>query len=101
MTGFPLIKKPGMGCNAYRGCLNPAQYIVVIHVVHNCAKAGDTIWMMCQFCRDTTLRRIGELVGEMFTVIPDGEPEETVPACEGCGRFIHDVDDLMTVQELV
>jgi len=118
MTTFPIDEIER--CDARKACNRKAEFIVSIHIINDCKSWlenvpgairivngkgltpwGDTVWLMCPADRDFVTRRLGVIVGEMYSDIPDDDVDEhTVPTCATCGRRIVGVDDVMTVEDL-
>jgi hypothetical protein len=98
-------------CDARKRCNRKAVFIVSIHTVNDCAAAavsgreltpgGDTVWLMCPADLASATWRLGVLVGEMYSDIPDDDTDETVPTCSTCGRPIIGIDDVLTVADLI
>lgn len=97
----------GLVCDGYHShtCTAQAVYIVRIHLIDHCnrpklAAGGDRVFLMCKACMEAIAWRLGEIVGEMYALLPDSGAE-TICTCATCGRRVLEMDDVMCVERLV
>lgn len=96
----------GIPCNGYRRCTRQAMYIVHIHCVDDCKKPdqldihGDIIFFMCPACMSAAGWRVGEIIGEMYSDIPDNMADDTELMCGTCERRIMEIHDIFSAERL-
>lgn len=93
-------------CDGYKDrCTCQAVFIVKVHQIDQCKNPecdplGNRSFILCPTCTALLARRTGELIGEMYTMLPDSD--DTVECrCDTCGIRVLEMHDVFTTERLV
>jgi hypothetical protein len=95
-------KEMGVVCDRKR-CTRQASHIVTWHVMDECNKESDRIYLLCAACAKDTVDRYRQQVIRMKDALAQCNPSlGPVPLeCTACGRRVNRLSDVCKMERLV